>query len=105
VNERLAKKDPNLFAFRESMNKPVTKKQIRNAEGADKGLKKNMPKKVQRDAKKPENKLLARLLSVLNAKKHTRLRVVRIRLRILRSVSRSVLRCAKKTIKRSNHYG
>jgi hypothetical protein len=54
VNERLAKKDPNLFAFREKMNKPVTKKQIRNAEGADKGLKKNMPKKVQRDAKKPE---------------------------------------------------
>jgi hypothetical protein len=58
VNERLAKKDPNLFAFREKMNKPVTKKQIRNAEGADKGLKKNMPKKVQRDAKKPENKLV-----------------------------------------------
>jgi hypothetical protein len=58
VNERLAKKDPNLFAFREKMNKPVTKKQIRDAEGADKGLKKNMPKKVQRDAKKPENKLV-----------------------------------------------
>ena len=58
VNKRLAKKDPNLFAFREKMGKPVTKKQIRDAKGADKGLKKNMPKKVQRDAKKPENKLV-----------------------------------------------
>jgi hypothetical protein len=97
VNERLAKKDPNLLAFRESTGRPVTKKQIRDAKGADRGLKKNLPKKVKRETKKPEGQQ--------TVNKHTRLRVVRIRLRILRSVSRSVLRCAKKTIKRSNHYG
>ena len=59
VNERLAKNDPNLFAFREKMGKPVTKKQIRDAKGADKGLKKNLPKKVKRETKKPESQQIA----------------------------------------------
>lgn len=59
VNERLAKKDSNLLAYREKMGKPVTKKQIRDAKGADKGLKKNMPKKIQREAKKSEGQQIA----------------------------------------------
>lgn len=59
VNERLAKKDSSLLALREKMGKPVTKKQIRDAQGADRGLKKNMPKKVQREAKKSEGQQIA----------------------------------------------
>ncbi len=59
VNERLAKKDPSLLAIREKMGKPVTKKQIRDAKGANKGLKKNLPKKVQRETKKSESQQIA----------------------------------------------
>ncbi len=59
VNERLAKKDSSLLALREKMGKPVTKKQIRDAQGADQGLKKNMPKKIQRETKKPEGQQIA----------------------------------------------
>jgi hypothetical protein len=59
VNERLAKKDPNLLAFRESTGRPVTKKQIRDAKGADRGLKKNLPKKVKRETKKPEGQQIS----------------------------------------------
>ena len=59
VNERLAKKDSSLLAIREKMGKPVTKKQIRDAQGADRGLKKNLPKKFQREAKKSEGQRLS----------------------------------------------
>ena len=59
VNERLAGKDSNLLAYREKMGKPVTKKQIRDAKGADRGLKKNMPKKIQRETKKSEGQQIA----------------------------------------------
>jgi len=59
VNRRLAKKDPNLLAYREKMGKPVTKKQIRDAKGADQGLRKNLPKKIQRETKKSEGQQIA----------------------------------------------
>lgn len=59
VNKRLAKKDPSLLAIREKMGKPVTKKQIRDAKGADKGLKKNLPNVAKREAKKSESQQIA----------------------------------------------
>lgn len=59
VNKRLAKKDPGLLAIREKMGKPVTKKQIRDAKGADRGLKKNLPNVAKREAKKSENQQIA----------------------------------------------
>lgn len=59
VNKRLAKKDPSLLAIREKMGKPVTKKQIRDAKGADKGLKKNLPNVAKREAKKSEGQQIA----------------------------------------------
>ena len=59
VNKRLAKKDPNLLAFRESTGRPVTKKQIRDAKGADRGLKKNLPNVAKKESKKSEGQQIA----------------------------------------------
>ena len=51
VNERIAKRDPSLSAIRDKQGRPITKKQIRDAEGKSKGSKRNLPKKAQKDAK------------------------------------------------------
>lgn len=51
VNERIAKRDPSLEAIRDKQNRPITKKQIRDAEGKSRGSKKNLPKRAQKDAK------------------------------------------------------
>ena len=51
VNERIANRDPSLSAIRDKRGKPITKKQIRDAEGKSRGSKKNLPKKAQKDAK------------------------------------------------------
>ena len=51
VNERIAKRDPSLSAIRDKQGRPITKKQIRDAEGKSKGSKKNLPKRAQKDAK------------------------------------------------------
>lgn len=59
VNKRIAEGDSGLFAIREMRNRPVTKKQIRDAKGADRGLRKNLPKKVQRETKKSESRQIA----------------------------------------------
>lgn len=51
VNERIAKRDPSLEAIREKRGTPITKKQIRDAQGKSRGSKKNLPKKAKKDAK------------------------------------------------------
>ena len=51
VNERIANKDSSLSAIREKQGKPLTKKQIRDAQGKSRGSKKNLPKRAQKDAK------------------------------------------------------
>jgi len=63
VNERLAQENPNLLTWRERIDKPVTKKQIRDAQRIDKGLKNKQPKRVKKDADMPENQLLADALA------------------------------------------
>jgi len=59
VNERIAKRDSSLLGRREMEGRPVTKKQIRDAKGASKGLKKNLPKVAGRESKKSETQQIA----------------------------------------------
>jgi hypothetical protein len=59
-----------------------------------------LPKKVKRETKKPEGQQIAEAAKRADRKQAYKAKGVRIRLRILRSVSRSVLRCAKKNNKR-----
>lgn len=51
VNQRMGNKDSAFLGRREMEGRPVTKKQIRDAQGKSKGSKKNLPKKAQKDAK------------------------------------------------------
>jgi hypothetical protein len=59
VNKRLANKDSSLLAIREKRGNPVTKKQIRDAKGANKGLEKNLPKVAGKQSKKSESQLIS----------------------------------------------
>jgi hypothetical protein len=59
VNKRIASGDSSLFGRREIEGRPVTKKQIRDAKGASRGLKKNLPKVAGRESKKPETQQIA----------------------------------------------
>jgi hypothetical protein len=59
VNDRISNRDSSLFGRREMQGKPVTKKQIRDAEGASRGLKKNLPKVAGKQSKKTEGQQIA----------------------------------------------
>lgn len=59
VNERIAKKDSSLFAIRESKGRPVTQKQVRDAKGKSRGLKKNLPKIAKRQKKSEGDEIQA----------------------------------------------
>jgi hypothetical protein len=59
VNDRISNRDSSLFGRREMEGRPVTKKQIRDAEGASRGLKKNLPKVAGKQSKKTEGQQIA----------------------------------------------
>ena len=59
VNERIANRDPSLSAIRDKQGRPITKKQIRDAEGKSKGLKKNLPNMAKRQKKSEGDEIQA----------------------------------------------
>ena len=60
VNERIAKKDDWLTAYRADKDKPITEAQRRQAEKLDRAQKANAPKYMKRDSAMDESELLAR---------------------------------------------